>query len=438
MTSFLSLTRVAQSENLSGDQYHSKRNSGTRRSLALLTFLLLVSASAFGQGVQIPGVTTLNLKSAVLGEERVILVRTPAGYETNKQSYPVMYMTDGDAHIVHTSASAEFLARNGRMSELIIVGITNTDRTRDLTPTKPTQAGATGAPQFPTAGGADNFLKFIATELIPEIEKRYRVLPYRILAGHSLGGMFTIHALLSKPELFHSYVAVSPSLQWDNQIMVKRAEDFFKKQQELNATLFMTLGNEPGPIEDGFHQMKQTLTRNQVKGFDWEAQQWSDEDHGSVVLRSHYYGLRKTYAGWQMPRDPDTGAIAGGWKAAEEHYKKLSDKFHYAIPVPEAMINQIGYQHLFSDQYDQAIAAFKANVERYPESANVYDSLGEAYERMGKMDLATPLYEKAQAIGQQNKDPNAALFRRNYERAADKLKQETAKKAEAGPVKKTE
>lgn len=438
MTTLLSLTRVADSNRLSTNQDYSKTKHSSRRMMTLLALIVLFSSSAFAQGPQIPGVSTLTLKSSVLGEDRVILVRTPTGYETNKQSYPVLYMTDGDAHIAHTSSSVEFLARNGRMSELIVVGITNTDRARDLTPTKGVQTGATGAPQNPTAGGADKFLKFIETELIPDIEKRYRVKPYRILAGHSLGGLFAVHALLSRPELFQSYVAVSPSLQWDNQVLVKRAEEFFKTHKELNTTLFMTLGNEPGPIDDGFHQMKQTLTRNPTKGFDWEAQQWTDEDHGSVVLRSHYFGLRKVYAGWQMPRDPDSGAIAGGLPAVAEHFKKLSDKFRYPIAVPEALLNQVGYQYLFADQYDQAIAVFKTNVERYPESANVYDSLAEAYERTGKIDLATPLYEKAQAIGQQTKDPNAALFRANYERAAEKLKQETAKKVEAGAVKKTE
>ncbi|MEK6280102.1 MAG: alpha/beta hydrolase-fold protein [Acidobacteriota bacterium] len=434
MTIFLSLTNVAGGHCLSR-QDNSNSFHRIRAVMGIVAFLVLATASA---SAQIPGVSTLTIKSSVLGEDRVILVRPPARYDTNKLSYPVLYMTDGDAHIAHTSSSAEFLARNGRMSELIVVGITNTDRTRDLTPTKPSQTGATGAPQFPTAGGADKFLKFIETELIPEIEKRYRVRPYRILAGHSLGGLFTFHALLSRPEVFGSYVAVSPSLQWDNQILVKRAEDFFKTHKELNATLFMTLGNEPGPIDDSFHQMKQVLTRNTTNGFEWEAQQWPDEDHGSVVLRSHYFGLRQVYAGWQMPRDPDSGAIAGGLKGAEEHYKKLSEKFHYSIPVPENLVNQIGYQHLFGDQTEQAIAVFKTNVERYPESANVYDSLAEAYERSGRIDLATPLYEKAQALGQQNKDPNAALFRANYERAAEKLKQEAAKKAQAEPTKKTE
>src|SRR5215204_2658271 len=269
----------------------------------VFALLVLISSSTPAQAPL--GTTSLKINSAVLGEERTILVRVPPGYETNKLRYPVLYMTDGNAHIGHTSSTVEFLARNGRMAELIVVGITNTDRTRDLSPThvKTTVAGGDSALQFPSSGGADKFLKFIETELIPEIEKRYRVQPNRILAGHSLGGLFAIHAMVTRPELFQSYVAVSPALQWDNQVAVKRAEDFFKARKEWQATLFMSLGREPGPIDDGFHQLKQVLEKNQTKGFEWEAQVLDDEDHGSVVLRSHYLGMRKVFAGWQVPRD---------------------------------------------------------------------------------------------------------------------------------------
>ena len=142
---------------------------------------------------------TLTLKSTVLGEERRVLVRTPVGYETNKLSYPVLYMTDGDAHIAHTASTLDFLTRNGRIPDMIVVGVTNTDRTRDLTPAKSSQKNAAGELQFPTSGGADNFLKFFETELVPEIEKQYRTQPYRVFAGHSLGGLFAIHAMISKP-----------------------------------------------------------------------------------------------------------------------------------------------------------------------------------------------------------------------------------------------
>ena len=418
----------------------SKELGKAVNALGAVLLLVLVSVTGLAQskyGEAGPdGVYRSTLKSSVMGEDRLVLVRLPRGYEVNNRSYPVLYLLDGDAHLAHTSSTVEFLARNNRMAEMIVVAIPNTDRTRDLSPTKPSTIGATGAPQFPTAGGADKFLKFIEMELIPDVEKRFRVLPYRILAGHSLGGLFAIHAMIARPEVFNSYVAVSPALQWDNQVTIKRAEDCFKTRKELNATLFVSLGAEPGPIEDGFHQFKQILAKNQTKGFVWDAQQWTDEDHGSIVLRSHYVGLRKIYDGWQIPRDPEMGTVIGGLEGVEAHYAKLSKKFHYEVPVPEPLMNQIGYQLLGQNKFDEAVVAFKKNIERYPESANVYDSLAEAYELNGKIDLATPLYEKASQLGQKNNDPNAALFTTNFNRANEKLKQANAKPAE--PVKKSQ
>ena len=391
------------------------------RVLSGIAVLLIVSSAAIAQpdGGTVKRIT---LKSTVLGEDRIILVRTPAGYETNKLSYPVLYMTDGDAHMGHTSTTIEFLTRNGRMPELIVVGVTNTDRTRDLTPAKSTNKNAEGVLQLPTAGGANNFLKFFETELIPHIEKEYRVAPYRILAGHSFGGLFAIHALITKPALFNSYVAVSPSLQWADAEALKRAEEFLKNQKELKVTLYASIGNEPGPIGESFDKFKQALAQTNIKGFEWQAERMDDEDHGSVVLRSHYFGLRKVYAGWQGPQD-----LLSGLKGADEHYKKLSERFGYSIPVPENLINQMGYQLLAQNKPEEAIAVFKANVERYPGSANVYDSLAEAYERGGRNDLAEPLYDKARVLGEQNNDPNTAIYKTNYERVHARLKETTKK-----------
>ena len=396
------------------------------RLLSGVAVLLFVSSVVIAQP-RTGTVKRLTVKSAVLGEERSILVRTPVGYETNKLRYPVLYMTDGDAHINHTSSSIEFLTENGRIPDLIVVGVTNTDRTRDLTPVKSTSKNAAGELQSPTSGGADNFLKFFETELIPEIEKQYRVQPYRIFAGHSLGGLFAIHAMITKPGLFNSYIAVSPSLQWENKEELKRAEDFLKAQKEMKVTLFVSIGNEPGAIGESFDSFKELLSKTSIKGFDWQAERMADEDHGSVVLRSHYFGLRKVYDGWLGPRDPKSGAVLGGLKGADAHYQKLSEKFGYSIPVPEDLINQIGYQFLFDSKPEDAIAVFKANVERYPDSANVYDSLAEAYERGGRIELAEPLYEKAKILGEQNNDPNALVYKTNYERAHAKVKETTKK-----------
>jgi predicted alpha/beta superfamily hydrolase len=397
------------------------------RLLCGFAVLLLIISTVIAQPAS-GTVKRLTIKSAVLGEDRIVLVRTPAGYETNKLNYPVLYMTDGDTHMGHTASTIEFLVGNGRMADLIVVGVTNTDRTRDLTPAKSTTKNAAGELQNPTAGGADNFLKFFETELIPQIEKQYRVQPYRILAGHSLGGLFAIHAMITKTSLFNSYIAVSPSLQWENGEALKRAEDFLANQKELRVTLFTSIGNEPGRIGESFDRFKEVLSKTNIKGFAWQAERLNDEDHGSVVLRSHYAGLRKVYEDWQAPRSTETGVYLGGLQGVDAHYKKLSEKFGYSIPTPENLINNLGYQLLGQSKPDEAIAAFKANVERYPDSANVYDSLAEAYERGGRIDLAEPLYQKAQTLGERNNDPNAATFKANYERAHAKLKESQATK----------
>ena len=399
---------------------HSHRGQTLIRLLCGLALLTTLSSAALAQPAGT--VTRLVLKSDVLGEERTVLVRTPVGYETNKLSYPVLYMTDGDAHMTHTASTIEFLTRNGRIPELIVVGVTNTDRTRDLTPVKSTDK------RFPTGGGADNFLKFFETELIPHIEKEYRVQPYRILAGHSLGGLFAIHAMITKPGLFNSFIAVSPSLGWENGEELKRVADSLKKQKEMKTTLYVSVGNEElTAITEPFDALRELLSKTNIKGFEWQAERIADEDHGSVVLRSHYMGLRKIYAGWPPPSDLKSGAVLGGLKGADEHYKKLSEKFGYSIPVPEDFINQMGYQFIFDGKPEEAIAVFKANVERYPASANVYDSLAEAYERQGQLALAEPLYDKARTLGQQNNDPNAAIYKANYERVHAKLKETTKK-----------
>jgi predicted alpha/beta superfamily hydrolase len=395
------------------------------RSVAFWLMLWLCLLAAPGRAQQ--QLTQFALNSQVLGEERRVLVYTPRSYEQGEQRYPVLYMTDGEAQLGHTVATVEFLARNGRMPELIIVAITNTDRTRDLTPTKGTLRGASGRPvEFPTSGGADKFLTFIEKELMPQIEGKYRTHPYRIFAGHSFGGLLALHTFTSHPDLFNAILAVSPSFDWDQHFVSKRAEEFLKGRKELNRTLFFTLANEGGETRVGYDRFKALLNKQTPKGLSWNAMLMEDEDHGSVVLRSHYHGLRKIFEGWQIPPDPTIGAATGTWATIEEHYRKLSARFGFRIPPPEALVNQAGYQLLGNGWTGEAIKVLQANVTNYPHSANVYDSLGEAYEKSGKLELAKPNYEKAVQYGERSNDPNLNLFRENLQRVTALLQKTKA------------
>lgn len=389
----------------------------------LLLPLLLVALSAQAQTPTEAAINlrTIRMKSAVMNEERTILVRTPAGYENQPEvRFPVLYLTDGDTHLGHTAATVEFLARNGRMPEMIIVGVTNTDRTRDLTPTK----GVTfreGPPQMnlATAGGADRFLDFFEKELIPAIDKSYRTHPYRVFAGHSFGGLFAIHALATRPHLFQSFIAVSPALTWDDNYAEKRLTELISKKPDLRASLFVTLGNEGEAVTRSFRSIETLLKSRAPKGLDWKMELMEADDHGSTVLLTHYNALRRIYAGWQMPRNPD-GIFAGGLEAADAHYAGLSERFGYRIPTPEGVVNLIGYQLMNERKMPEAIGVFKANVARHPESANVHDSLGEAYERSGQLELARASYGRAVEIGKKTKDQNLEIFRANHARVMAK------------------
>ncbi len=341
------------------------------------------------------------IPSKVLNEERSVVVRVPAGYRDPTAKFPVLYMLDG--HEPALTMMAGILGHQafaGRSPEMILVGIQNTNRTRDLTPTKTDRAGS---------GGGDKFLEFLSTEVIPMIEKSYRTHPYRVFAGHSLGGLTVFHAATSKPDLFNAYIAASPVLHWDKGFVVKRTEEFLKTNSKQKKPLFVALGAEPDYVQ-GFNSMKDLLKKSGSGAFDYEMHVWNDEDHGSIVLRAYLFGLRKVYSGWPPPAEGTVGDI-------ESHYKDLSRKYGYDILPPETLMNQVGYTLLRQNNFADALRVFKRNVELYPNSANVYDSLAEALEKNGSRDQAKKNYEKAFRLAEQQGNTELAkIFKASFDR----------------------
>nr|NIM12586.1 hypothetical protein [Candidatus Aminicenantes bacterium]NIM79290.1 hypothetical protein [Candidatus Aminicenantes bacterium]NIN18576.1 hypothetical protein [Candidatus Aminicenantes bacterium]NIN85231.1 hypothetical protein [Candidatus Aminicenantes bacterium]NIO81458.1 hypothetical protein [Candidatus Aminicenantes bacterium] len=193
----------------------------------------------------------LTIRSQVLNEERILLVHLPRGYRESKRKFPVLYLLDGEFFFQQATAAVRFISecgylgalwnRNYLAPQLIVVGIVNVDRNHDYTPT---HRETISSSRFPTSGGAAKFLKFFENELIPFIDYRYRTHPYRIISGWSLGGLFTIHAFLNKPDLFDAYIAISPSMWWDNQLPVNQAEALIKKGKINTKPLVVTLGSQ--------------------------------------------------------------------------------------------------------------------------------------------------------------------------------------------------
>ena len=227
-------------------------------------------------------------KSKVLSETRSIMVSLPGGYRRGNKRYPVVYLLDGRNNFMHTTSTARFLEGNRRIPKTIVVAINNTHRTRDLTPKSESKSDLE---RFPKSGGADNFHKYLQTELIPLVEKTYRTTKDRTLIGHSFGGLFVFHLVQNHPDTFSRYIAISPSLWWDSQGLVKSMEEKLKEDLKQTCRLFVTLGNEKGKMIESFEKMKTLFEKDAPETMAWKFQRMDDETHGSIPLRSTYRGL---------------------------------------------------------------------------------------------------------------------------------------------------
>ena len=376
-------------------------------------FVLLAAPFVARAATLIPGGERVSLPSKVLGEERTLLVAVPDGYAASNVRYPVLYLTDAETQFVHTSATASFLARTGSMPGVIVVGVVNTDRSRDLTPSRD--------PRFPTSGGADRFLDFLETELVPFVEARYRTAPYRIFAGHSAGGNFAFHAMRTRPGLFQGVIAVSPWLVWDKRKGLAPLTAFLSGGGVRTRALFFTSGDEGEEMRDVLGQVSAALKSFSPKNLRWSSAHFPGEHHDSVVLQSHYTGFRMIFDGWSIPTDPETEQLVGSLDDVKKRYADLTERFGFAVTPPEVSVNRLGYQALVRKNMPAALGFFRYNASTYPESPNVHDSLGDALEASGLLDEALASFSRAAELGAKNADPNTKIFKANADRVRVRL-----------------
>ena len=350
----------------------------------------------------------ITIKSKVLDEDRNIVVYTPSSYSASKQHYPVIYLLDGETHFHHASGIVEFMSTQGLMPEMIVVAIINVDRNRDFSPTH--------VDQMPTTGGAEKFMSFLSDELVPFIDKKFSTQSYRILIGHSFGGEFAAYALLNKPEVFDAYIAISPYLMYDNNLIVNEARTKLKLNYQPGVQFYMTIGNEPNYFE-ALADFENIIKTKSPEGFELSYVKMEDESHGSIPHLSIYKGLEWIYADWVLPNE----TFAEGLTAIDGHYKFISEKYGYDIGTPENVINLLGYTYLRKNEFKEAISVFRENVERYPKSANVYDSLGEALEKNNEIKEAANNYKKAVKIARKTVNPYLLIYQKNFDRVQEKL-----------------
>jgi predicted alpha/beta superfamily hydrolase len=222
---------------------------------------------------------TFTIQSATLGEVRRINVYTPPSYSSGK-AFPVLYMPDGglDEDFPHVVATVDSLIALGAIRPVIVVGIPNTQRRRDLTGSTRVHSDSAIAPRV---GGSAEFRRFIGDELVPTVERLYRTTPERGIIGESLAGLFIVETFLQQPDLFTHYIALDPSLWWNNGALVESAQPRIAAFDKKSRTLFIASSLETG-TSVGSAKIAELLKTAHPDRLRWTYTPRPDLTHGTI------------------------------------------------------------------------------------------------------------------------------------------------------------
>lgn len=244
----------------------------------------------------VPRHATFTIESKAVNEKRVINVYTPPGYESSgKRKYPVLYMPDGGMteDFPHVANTVDSLIATRAIPPMIVVGIENTERRRDVTGPTTVKSDSAIAPRV---GGSAAFRAFIREEVIPDVERRYRTTTDRTIVGESLAGLFVVETFLLEPGLFRSAIALSPSLWWNGGALLAQAPDRIRASASVRHTIFLTAATEPG-IAAETKRLAEILEANPSKDLIWYYEPRPDLEHGNIFRRAFPAALVKVITG---------------------------------------------------------------------------------------------------------------------------------------------
>lgn len=382
-----------------------------RQTLFILCLFAGLTSSAQTSIIEIGHIEKLH--SSILQEDRAIWIHTPRELNTNfaAERYPVVYLLDGDMNFPAVEAILQQFGDGTVLPKMILVGVANTNRLRDLTPSKP--AGAPGI-----AGGGEKFLSFMERELIPHIDSLYPTAPYRILIGHSLGGLMAVHTMFNHSELFNAFVAIDPSLFWDDQKLLKQARtetykplkptvlyiaiaNTLEKGMDTTKVQRDTSGNlnnlHIGTILKFAHQFD-THRPNLLRS-NWKY--YPEYNHVLVPPVAAFDGLRYIFNYYNLGYSHDAFEDSVNHPAdtlISSHYKMISKQMGYTVNPPELFVNDIGRTLAVSRQFERAYYYFTMNVKNYPGSFNANYALADFFDMQKNKQKAIEYYQKALAV----------------------------------------
>lgn len=238
---------------------------------------------------------TFTISSKILGEARRINVYRPTVYgQPLTTPLPVLYMPDGGLaeDFLHVAGLVQVLVSDGSMRPFLLVGIENTERRRDLT--GPT-SNAEDRKIAPRVGGSAAFRKFIRSELMPEIRRRYRTTNETAIVGESLAGLFVVETFFVEPDLFDTYIAIDPSLWWNEGALLKTAAERLHERPSVQKTLYLASSDEPRIASDT-QRLATILEASAPPSLHWHYEPMPDERHSTIYHPAALRAFRTVFA----------------------------------------------------------------------------------------------------------------------------------------------
>ena len=359
--------------------------------------LLLALAGAASVLASVVGLgSPMEVESKALGRTMQVVVHLPDGYDTGSARYPVLYMMGSDwrSHFALAASTLDMMSALGQVPATILVGIDLPDGNGVLVPR--------GTPPDTTA--ADAHLAFLADEVIPQVGKRYRTEPFRILYGASNSGLFTVYALLSRPLVFNAYLASSPMLGWCDALIVERARRTLALPHTPARFLAIVYSDDDyDRVVKGVPALSAIVDELKPAWLAYTKELRANEGHVPTVDLA--LSLKAVFPDYNPPQPLDSVA------AIAAHYEGLSKRYGFVIAAPPDMVFDLGMQHVVAGRLEKAREVFEQAVATFPAMSRAYVGLGLVYERQGDTERALQWFRRAVEV-----DPDDSLAARQVAR----------------------
>lgn len=353
-----------------------------KKSLAISAILIVCACQTFAQGdgddVIIGQYRVIDSK--VLGEQRRILVHLPDGYENTEVQYPVVFHLYGDYEMTYFADAASILHRLQSfrlIPGVILVGVDNTDRYRDLRPLKPD-----GNP-----GGADQFARYFSEELIPFIRENYRAADYNILAGPQAGACFGFYSLMEHTGLFDAFILEN---SFDNpevidNYLITKAKDFFKSDKTLNKFLYMRIDSQSPNYQFALKQ-KSVIDANMPGNFRFR---FETVDLGDYMIETGFLnGFRDLFSGYELPDSIATG----GLEKIIAYYETLSEKLGFKVIPTDVTLHIAATRINSAGNAQEARRVYEYILTIYPKSLDGLFQMAQILSAEGQFQKAAEYY----------------------------------------------